>query len=562
MRGVEAVTITNDALSQTLDSSTKVLSVDVDREVNRVPSATIVVKDGRRSQRRFEVSESDFFAPGQPISISLRDKTRTSVHVFKGVVVRQALSYVEGDGRLTVELRDASVVLTQGRKSVAFAGRTDAQIISDIIGAAQNDSFRFVDGDSTEFAHPEMVQYRVSDWDFIVMRADANGLGVVVDDGDITLKKLQAGDVVTTVAWGEDRVFEFDFEADGVEQPPSVQAFAWDIENKSTTEPVTAADASGTPGNYTASAIAGDLGNADVVLAHVAPLANEEVTAWANARMARSRLSLVRGRLLVEGNAAFKPMLGVQLEGFSERVNGTALISGVRHTYLNTEVWRTELTLGLNPDPFGDRTDIAEPLAAGLVGPVRGLQVGVVESFAADDSPDDNNSEQLRVRLLLPGVEGGIVWARLAQPEAGKNRGYVFRPEKGDEVVVGFFNNDPRQAVILGAMFSSTSGLPAAIGDLTAENNIKGLASRKGIAVTFNDGDPPSLLLQTPGGGQILIQDGTEEDSEASTLSITDQHQNSIVMDKTGITITTNDLNFVVNAKSVEMAADKIDLKK
>jgi len=39
----------------------------------------------------------------------------------------------------------------------------------------------------------------------------------------------------------------------------------------------------------------------------------------------------------------------------------------------------------------------------------------------------------------------------MARRDAGKQRGQVFWPEPGGEVVVGFINGDPRQAIILGA---------------------------------------------------------------------------------------------------------------
>ena len=53
----------------------------------------------------------------------------------------------------------------------------------------------------------------------------------------------------------------------------------------------------------------------------------------------------------------------------------------------------------------------------------------------------------------------------------------MFRPEQGDEVVVGFVNDDTRQAVILGALFSAKNTLPEAVGNVTKENSTKAMVT-------------------------------------------------------------------------------------
>ena len=76
------------------------------------------------------------------------------------------------------------------------------------------------------------------------------------------------------------------------------------------------------------------------------------------------------------------------------------------------------------------------------------------------------------------------IWARVASLDAGKERGFFFRPEIGDEVVVGFLDEDPRHAVILGMM--SSSALPAPMKG-SDDNHEKGYVSRSGMRLTFND---------------------------------------------------------------------------
>ena len=63
----------------------------------------------------------------------------------------------------------------------------------------------------------------------------------------------------------------------------------------------------------------------------------------------------------------------------------------------------------------------------------------------ADKDPD----KQDRVKISLPAIDAKKgVWAR----QALFSTGAIFRPKVKDEVIVGFLNDDPRQAIILGVL--------------------------------------------------------------------------------------------------------------
>ena len=165
---------------------------------------------------------------------------------------------------------------------------------------------------------------------------------------------------------------------------------------------------------------------------------------------------------------------------------------------------------------------LAIPLLPASCPRSQGLQVGVVDKFEQD--PD----KEYRVRVLLPTADDKpfAVWARLASPDAGNGRGYFFRPEPGDEVVVGFFNNDPRQPIILGALFGSKNAPPKDVSQLTDKNVHKAIVTKKGTTIGFVDKDKPSVYIQTPGKNKITIDDQDE------SVKIEDQHGNSITLEQ------------------------------
>ncbi len=111
--------------------------------------------------------------------------------------------------------------------------------------------------------------------------------------------------------------------------------------------------------------------------------------------------------------------------------------------------------------------------------------------------------------------------------EAGKERGFVFRPEIGDEVIVGFLNDDPRDPVILGSMFSSAKPSPIAAEE---ENNEKGIITRSGMKLIFND-DLISVTLETPNGNSLVISE------DEGAINIADENKNKIDLTADGITL-------------------------
>ena len=74
------------------------------------------------------------------------------------------------------------------------------------------------------------------------------------------------------------------------------------------------------------------------------------------------------------------------------------------------------------------------------------------------EAPDGEDRVQVRVPVINSQDDG--LWARVATLDAGENRGSFFRPEIGDEVVLGFLNDDPRDPIILGMLNSSAKPAP------------------------------------------------------------------------------------------------------
>src|SRR5262249_40393044 len=140
---------------------------------------------------------------------------------------------------------------------------------------------------------------------------------------------------------------------------------------------------------------------------------------------------------------------------------------------------------------------------------------------------DPDGEDRIKCRLPLISASEVGIWARLATPDAGKDRGTYFRPEIDDEVVVGFLNDDPRYPVILGQCHSSARPAPEPPKD---DNHHKGYVSREKLKLTFDD-EKKVIVLETPAGNKVTLS----EDDKGITMQ--DQNGNKITLNQDGITV-------------------------
>lgn len=530
-----------------------VLEVGVRAEVNRIPTAIIVLMDGDLAEGSFPASESSAFDLAQEIEIRLRWEGETQdVTVFRGLVVRQGIEITDGTTHLTIEARDPAIKMTQVRKSRVFTKMADSDAISKVIREA---GLR-ASVTATNVQHDSLVQYQCTDWDFVSTRAEAAGLAVSVLNGVVTVGVPKPGQgPKATFTVGMDDIVELECEADITRQWADLSAKGWTPEKQessaSKARPIQLGQS-----NWKPQTIAKRLGFTGAVMAHPLALPGE-LADWATARMQRASLAFIRGRLSVTGTTKISLLDVIELKGVGKRFVGRALVGGVGHRLVDG-MWTTELQLGLPADGLVPDDGVDVPPASALIPPARGLQIGIV-SAAQEKNPGDFT---IKVKLPLLG-DSVEVWARPMSPDAGKSRGYVFRPEVGDEVIVGFLADDPRFAVILGSLFSGKQTWPDALGKPTKENQKKGIVTRSGTTIGFLDEDKPSVFIETPAKNKVLLND------KDKLISLTDQHGNSVTLDDKGITLKSAK-DIIVESKgsltlkaqsSVAIEGQKVDVK-
>lgn len=514
----DVVTVGIKIEGELIDRSYQVASVAITNVLNRIADAKVVIIDGDPAAETFSVSSDDHFVPGKEIEV-LAGYHGDDTSIFKGIIIKHSIK-IKGNGSsvLILDCRHAAIKMTLGRNSRYFYEKSDSEVMEELLGDHSISS----EVTATSETHKALIQYDSTDWDFVLSRAEANGLICRTLGADLKIEAPDTGQSpALSLIYGA-TIREMEAEIDARHQLSAVTAYSWDFANQEKIEAAANDPGIELPGNLSVSDLAGVAAPENWALRHGGSLTTPEIQAWADAQVLRRQLAKVQGRVRFQGFAALEPGMTVELQGLGDRFNGKAYVGGVFH-HISRGDWWTDAQLGFRPEWFTEDYEIHPMEAGGLLSAVRGLQIGIVTQLEGD--PDGEDRILVRLPIVSPEEEG--IWARIASLDAGENRGAFFRPEIDDEVIVGFLNDDPRHPVVLGMLNSSAKPAPIAASD---DNHEKGFVTRSEMKMIFND-DLVSCTIETPGGRKFILDD------DAGTITLEDGDGNKLVMESSGITL-------------------------
>ncbi|MDB5137807.1 MAG: Phage late control protein [Mucilaginibacter sp.] len=515
----DLVTFTIKVNSNVLSSVYQVVSINVNKDINRIPMAKLVIYDGDASAQDFALSNEDTLIPGSEIEVTVGYHSDETT-VFNGIILRHSLKIREkGSPLLILDCRDKTVKMTVARKNKYFYDSKDSDAVAEIIDAYGLDS----DIEDTGTQLESIVQYDCTDWDFILSRMDANGKLCVVDNGKVTAKKPDFSTATVLDAVFGATMLEFDADIDARNQYQSIVAKTWDYSNQEITTANAQEPGFEENGNLSSSDLGDVLGIDEYDVNSGEDITQGELQNLADARLLKARMSRCRGRVRFRGyGGSLNPGDLINLGGVGDRFNGKVFVSGVRHEIAGG-FWSTDVQFGLSNELFTKQPEVSSPPAADMLPAIQGLQIGIVTDLENDPDSQD------RIRVRLPIIDAGEdgIWTRISCLDAGNNRGTFFRPEIGDEVIVGFLNNDPRHPVVLGMLNSSAKPAPL---QASNQNDEKGYTSRSGMKMIFNDSEK-SVKIETPAGKKVTI---SEQDG---VIQLEDENNNKITMDSSSISL-------------------------
>ena len=479
--------------------------------------------------------------PGKEVTIRLTSDTT----LFHGYVVNQSLKIGRDDGlvKVLLKLNHPLQRLQCSVKSKVYANKSDKTIIANIFND-QNIKHSGINDVDTE--HDQMVQYQCSDWDFIQQRLDASGawlfpqqngkLQIARPDVDrAEHKHILLGETADKYSRG---IEEIELLQDCSEQPSSIHTSVWDLNNQLMTEPVQADGIRLGRGGLDPENMQGALANITWPFAWALPMNSDENDAAGAAKLLNQSIQAVRMQIMVDGSNDYQLGDRLELKDFGDQFSGSNLITEVRQ-HISKGYWRTSLFFGLTPDRVNTHLS-----ASGMLG----LQLGVVE-----DSEEKDPKDWYRIRVKVPALhqQEEALWARLSLPYASNEAGFCFHPEPGDEVVLGFFNQDSRYPVILGSMYNPKNKPPYLSDSGAIDTRRKGIqvkGENKALNLELNTEEETAKLTVDEDG--LLIKDSIDMVSKGD-----------MKVEGNNITVSGNE-NLDLNAKSkVSVQGAQVDLK-
>ena len=175
---------------------------------------------------------------------------------------------------------------------------------------------------------------------------------------------------------------------------------------------------------------------------------------------------------------------------------------------------------------------------------------GVYSASVLDNrDPDGLARVRVRVSALADTSGGNELWARVATMMAGRNRGTLFVPDVGDEVLVAFEHGDLNVPYVIGALWNAKARPP---GSADGGNGVKLIRSRNGVTLRIrDDSSNNSLVIETPGGQRVTLQDGP------ASVRIEDSNGNAVTLAASGVTVNAS-AKVTINASNVDVKASLV----
>ena len=516
-----------------IETKFKLFRIQTFKEANKLSRATISIIGGNPKENSFDESEESIFATGSEVEISLGYDQSNEI-VFKGIISKHVLKIkkdfqsVSTNNLLVIECVDKAVKLSNTHTTEIYEDKLDSDIITALIsnaaGVSKTVSFTSVMNDF-------LPKYNCNDWDFILQRAEANGMIVLNSDNAITVTEPKPLLTIPelTVTYGN-AMIDFHAEVDASTQYSTFDLSSYDSYNEEAVSSTSQEPSLLAQGDLDGVTISKDVSPTKNELSTSSILTSSEAKNIADAFLMRSRLSRLVGKICVKGINNIDIGSIITLVGFGSRFSGLAYVTSLSHEFQKGN-YKTWIGFGMRYNPIQNKNklDISR-----FTSKIEGLHIGTVTKIDAD--PKD----ELRIQVAIPTLKatGDGMWAKLATLYTGNEAGSFFIPEVDSQVVVSFLSNDSRYPIILGSLYTKTTKPYKTI---DAENQFKAILSKEKLTLEFDDVEK-IITIKSSDDNYIKIKETDKE------IEITDINKNTILTSKDGIKLS-SEKDITIDAK-------------
>lgn len=500
-----------------IDNTYQITEITIFNKINKINKADILFLDGDVSEGTFPIMESNEFKPGSIIKIEIGHGTGEENEIaFEGIIAQVDIKTNSNQKPLFI-LRcvDKVFKMSLNNQYYLYEKKKDSDLFNDIV---ERNNVTIGRIEPTSFEHPSIVQFGLSDWDFLLSRTKKIGYIAYTKEGELFVKKPDAESKSIQVTFGKDIIKQqLSFTAKSIFA--KVTANSWNA----TDQILRSEDASEIPipkqgdsETDTATLASDFLDLPQKILSH-ADLDTPVISDLASGQLLEYELNKINGFIVVNGTNAPKLDSTIEILKMGNYFTGDGYITGIDHVVKDGK-WTTKITIGLKKETWYNNVSKINNENA-----VSGLQIGLVKQI--HDDPKGNT----RILVEIPGIDGESegIWARVLQRYATNGAGTMFFPEEGNEVVLGFLSNDTQSPIVLGCLYSQTNLPPF---ELEKSNQIKAFISNEQLTFSFNE-DKKEILLSTPKGNKITLSD------DLGGITLEDQNGNIVELNDKGLVI-------------------------
>lgn len=377
---------------------------------------------------RGSAAELDIAPFGATVTVRMAGDPET---LFEGEITCIELVY-DPDGHAVTRVRayDKLHRLRKRQQLRVFTGRTAEEIAGELTG----DLGIRVGADDAGPSWERVVQFRQTDFELLIEVAGRSGLYPTLRGDELRLASPEGDGDAVELELGAN-LLQARIEANLDRVSRGCTAFGWDTGSAEVIE-----EHAGTP--RTGRQISLDPDPRDVgvdgelTLVDQPGASPDEVVALAQAALdaAAGRAVTISG--VAEGDARLRPGGLIDVRGVAEQVRGRYVLTEVVHTvdatgYLTAFSTEPPVSVpanqpGFNAITLGKVTDVDDPDRLG------------------------------RVKVTLPAHgDADVGWLGVVCPGAGKGKGLVALPDKGDAVLVALPHGSPVGGLVLGSLYGS-----------------------------------------------------------------------------------------------------------
>jgi phage protein D len=421
--------------------------------------------------------DADLFAMGKTIEVMATDGGKEA-KLISGEITAIEPRFTTLDGpTLVVRGYDLSHRSNRDKKSRSFVQMT----ISDIINKIANEAGLQAKVDKTPEVYDHLLQDNQTDWEFAVQLARRIGYRLFVEDRNLNFVQTPAASSQAPVIEWADDLSEFNGRMSTAGQYSEVVVQGWNpasqsqIVGRATTPQDMPQIGETRDGGQTVQQAFGIAAKNIIVNRPVSTQA--EADALAQAICDERGRGFIEAECICSGNPAVQAGAVVELKGIGTRFSGTYRVTHAVHRY-DTSGYKTQFSVG------GCHATTLSELLAPAGGGSSSSHCPMLGVVTNNDDPDRLGRVKVKFPTLTNSHESH--WARLVAPGAGGDRGLVWIPDVGDEVVVVFEHEDINRPIVIGGLWSQQSQ-PADSSNL--------VASGKAIAIHIDTHEGMGLKI-------------------------------------------------------------------